>query len=90
MFVDSEEECSTKVSSIFEFLGTCLSDGRFSNTSRSPHPIHRRGWVDGFGDPICDVSDILFPSTWEATAIVMVLRIKSSSFIGSIKEDIDT
>jgi len=90
MSVDSEEECSTKMSRIFEFLGTCLSDGRFPYTSWSPHPVHKRGWVDGFSYPVCDISDILFPGTRETATIVVVLGIKCSSWIGGIKEDIDT
>jgi len=70
------------------FLGTCLSDGRLANTSWSPHSVHRQGWVGGFGHPICDISDILFPSTREAAAIVMVLSIKCSSWVRGIIEDI--
>ena len=90
MFVDGEEKCSAEVSSSFEFLGTCLSDGRFPDTSRSPHPVHRRGSVGRFGYPICDIRYILFPSTREAAAIIMVLRIECSSWIGGFIEDIDT
>ena len=89
VFVDSKEECSTKVSSFLRSFGACLSNSRFSDTGRSFLPVHGRGCVDRLGNPICDVGDVLFPSAREASTIIAFRWVQGCSWAGGFTKDIN-